>query len=159
MGVKKVHIYEFSWLNMVYALLSKRGFEKSQSHGMEWDKLWTINKIIDPVCPRHHAVIEERGVFLTLTIQGIRNMKTVQLKSILQRGDLFEERKDFLDVLNTCTKIEIPAVGDSNMRNLKCVEVLQLERKGYYRCDVPFTRPSKPVLFATSDGRQQTVLK
>ncbi|KAJ0095002.1 hypothetical protein Patl1_15326 [Pistacia atlantica] len=119
MGVKKVHIYEFSWLNMVYALLSKRGFEKSQSHGMEWDKLRTINKIIDPVCPRHHAVIEERGVFLTLTIQGIRNMK-------------FEEREDFLDVLNTCTKIEIPAVGDSNMRNLKCVEVLQLERKGYY---------------------------
>ncbi|KAJ0095571.1 hypothetical protein Patl1_15309 [Pistacia atlantica] len=87
---------------------------------MEWDKLWTINKkIIDPVCPRHHAVIEERGVFLTLTIQGIRDMK-------------FEEREDFLDVLNTCTKIEIPAVGDSDMRNLKCVEVLQLEKKGYY---------------------------
>jgi glutamyl-tRNA synthetase len=35
---------------------------------MEWDKLWTINKkIIDPVCPRHTAVIEERRVLLTLT--------------------------------------------------------------------------------------------
>lgn len=35
---------------------------------MEWDKLWTINKkIIDPVCPRHTAVITEKCVLLTLT--------------------------------------------------------------------------------------------
>lgn len=35
---------------------------------MEWDKLWSINKrIIDPVCPRHTAVIEERRVSLTFT--------------------------------------------------------------------------------------------
>jgi glutamyl-tRNA synthetase len=35
---------------------------------MEWDKLWTINKkIIDPMCPRHTAVIEEHRVPLTLT--------------------------------------------------------------------------------------------
>lgn len=34
---------------------------------MEWDKLWTINKkIIDPVCPRHTAVIAERRVLLNL---------------------------------------------------------------------------------------------
>lgn len=35
---------------------------------MEWDKLWTINKkIIDPVCARHTAVIEQDRVLLTLT--------------------------------------------------------------------------------------------
>lgn len=35
---------------------------------MEWDKLWTINKkIIDPICPRHTAVLEERRVIFTLT--------------------------------------------------------------------------------------------
>lgn len=34
---------------------------------MEWDKLWNINKkIIDPVCPRHTAIIEEGRVVLTL---------------------------------------------------------------------------------------------
>jgi len=28
---------------------------------MEWDKLWTINKrIVDPVCPRHTAVLAGR---------------------------------------------------------------------------------------------------
>ena len=35
---------------------------------MEWDKLWTINKkIIDPVCPRHTAVLTEKKVLLDLT--------------------------------------------------------------------------------------------
>ncbi len=35
---------------------------------MEWDKLWTINKkIIDPICPRHTAVLEEQRVIVTLT--------------------------------------------------------------------------------------------
>ncbi|KAJ0094945.1 hypothetical protein Patl1_15410 [Pistacia atlantica] len=220
---------------------------------MEWDKLWTINKkIIDPVCPRHTAVIEERRVLLTLTngpdepfvrimprhkkyegagekattytkriwidqadavsisvdeeitlmdwgnaivkeisrdpdgnvtqLTGILHLegsvKTTKLKltwlpetnelvnltlmgfDYLITKKKLEEGEDFLDVLNPCTKIETPAVGDSNMRNLKRGDVLQLERKGYYRCDVPFTRPSKPVvLFAIPDGRQQTFLK
>ncbi|TXG71094.1 hypothetical protein EZV62_006029 [Acer yangbiense] len=109
MGMRKVHIYEFSRLNMVCTFLSKhnllwfvqngkvdgwddprfptiqgivrRGLkvealiqfilEQGASKNlnlMEWDKLWTINKkIIDPVCPRHTAVIEERRVLLTLT--------------------------------------------------------------------------------------------
>lgn len=67
-----------------------------------------------------------------------------------------DEGEDFLDALNPCTKKEIAAVGDSNIRNLKCGEIVQLERKGYYRCDVPFIRASKPVvLFAIPDGRQQ----
>lgn len=70
-----------------------------------------------------------------------------------------EEGEDFLDNLNPCTRRETSALGDSNMRNLKRGEILQLERKGYYRCDVPFLRPSKPiVLFAIPDGRQQTWL-
>lgn len=35
---------------------------------MEWDKLWTINKkIIDPVCPRHTAVLSEGKVLLDLS--------------------------------------------------------------------------------------------
>ncbi|GAB2239834.1 hypothetical protein Droror1_Dr00020352 [Drosera rotundifolia] len=108
MGLRKVHIYEFSRLNMVYTPLSKRilrryvqggkvdgwddpGFPTVQGivrrglkiealiqfileqgpsknlNLMELDKLWTINKkIIDPVCPRHTAVIAERLVLVTL---------------------------------------------------------------------------------------------
>lgn len=294
MGLRKVYLYEFSRLNMVYTLLSKRKLlwfvEKGKVDGwddarfptvqgiirrglkvealiqfileqgasknlnlMEWDKLWTINKkIIDPVCPRHTAVIEEGRVLITLTngpekpfariiprhkkyegagdkcttftrriwidkadaesisadeeitlmdwgnaivkqvekdhdgnitqLSGMLHLegsvKTTKLKltwlpetselvnltlvdfDYLITKKKLEEGEDFLDVLNPCTKRETAAIGDSNMRNLQRGEVLQLERKGYFRCDVPFIRPSKPiVLYAIPDGRQQTSLK
>ncbi|KAK2379258.1 glutamine--tRNA ligase [Trifolium repens] len=294
MGVKKVLIYEFSRLNMVYTLLSKRKLlwfvqkgkveswddprfptvqgivrrglkiealiqfivEQGASKNlnlMEWDKLWTINKkIIDPVCPRHTAVIADKRVLLTLSdgpeksfvriiprhkkyeaagnkattytkriwidyadaesisageevtlmdwgnaivkevekdqdgnvtgLSGVLHLegsvKTTKLKltwlpeldelvsltlmefDYLITKKKLEEGEDFIDVLNPCTKKETLAYGDANMRNLQRGEVLQLERKGYFRCDVPFARPSKPiVLFAIPDGRQQTSLK
>ncbi|KVH99452.1 glutamate--tRNA ligase, cytoplasmic [Cynara cardunculus var. scolymus] len=289
MGLRKVHIYEFSRLNMVYTLLSKRKLlwfvqngkvdgwddarfptvqgivrrglqiealiqfilEQGASKNlnlMEWDKLWNINKkIIDPVCPRHTAVVEEGRVLLTLldgpehpfvrvipkhkkyegagekattftkkiwieqtdaksisaneeitlmdwgnaVVKEIKNgpdgtvteligvlhlqgsVKTTKLKltwlpeinelvplTLVEFGYLItkkkvEEDEDFVDVVNTETKKEIAAVGDSNMRNLKLGDILQLERKGYFRCDAPFIRPSKPiVLYAIPDGRQ-----
>ncbi|PIA54692.1 hypothetical protein AQUCO_00900927v1 [Aquilegia coerulea] len=291
MGLRRVQIYEFSRLNMVYTLLSKRKLLWFVQNGkvegwddprfptvqgivrrglkiealiqfildqgasknlnlMEWDKLWTINKkIIDPVCPRHTAVITEKRVVLTLIdgpekpfvriiprhkkFEGAGSKATTFSKSILLdnadalsisvdeeitlmdwgnaiikeiRRDAdgnvtelvgvlhlegsvkstrlkltwlpdihelvnlslvefdylitkkkLEEGEDFIDVVNPCTKKETLALGDSNMRNLQRGEILQLERKGYFRCDVPFVKPSKPmVLVAIPDGRQQT---
>lgn len=292
MGLRKVQIYEFSRLNMVYTLLSKRKLLWFVQNGkvegwddprfptvqgivrrglkiealiqfilqqgaskninlMEWDKLWTINKkIIDPICPRHTAVLEERRVICALTngpekpfvrvlprhkkfegagnkattytnriwldyadastvsegeevtlmdwgnaiiteikkengsvthLVGVLNpegsVKSTKLKltwlpdtdelislslvefDYLLKKKKLEEGEDFLDNLNSCTRRESASLGDSNMRNLKCGDVIQLERKGYFRCDVPFVRPSKPmVLFAIPDGRQPTSL-
>uniref|UniRef100_A0A6N2LKR2 glutamate--tRNA ligase n=1 Tax=Salix viminalis TaxID=40686 RepID=A0A6N2LKR2_SALVM len=280
MGLRKVHLYEFSRLNMVYTILSKRHLRWFVENGkvdgwddarfptvqgivrrglkvealvqfileqgasknlnlMEWDKLWTINKkIIDPVCPRHTAVIEEHRVPLTLTdgpkqpfvriiprhkkhegagekattytnriwvdhadaelisvneeitlmdwgnaivkeIEKDQNGKVTHLSGVLHlEGSVkttklkltwlpdtselvnltlvdfdylitkkkLEEGESFQDVLNPFTKKETAALGDSNMRNLKRGEILQLERKGYFRCDAPFVRPSKPVV-------------
>ncbi|KAH9300667.1 hypothetical protein KI387_012250, partial [Taxus chinensis] len=57
-----------------------------------------------------------------------------------------EETDDFLQVLSPCTRWETAAIGDANMRNIKRGEIIQLERKGYFRCDVPYLRPSKPVV-------------
>ncbi|KAL8527589.1 hypothetical protein ACS0TY_005444 [Phlomoides rotata] len=294
MGFRKVHIYEFSRLNMVYTLLSKRKLlwfvqngkvegwddprfptvqgivrrglkiealiqfilEQGASKNlnlMEWDKLWAINKkIIDPVCPRHTAIIEERRVLLILTdgpkdpfvrvipkhkkyegageksvtysnrlwieyadaesisineevtlkdwgnaivkdikkdengivtqlvgalhLEGSVKMTKLKLTWLADNSELvrlmlvdfdylitkkkLEEDEDFVDVVNPSTKTETLALGESDMRNLKRGDVIQLERKGYYRCDAPLVRPSKPiVLFAIPDGKQQTVAK
>nr|GMC91525.1 glutamate--tRNA ligase, cytoplasmic-like [Ipomoea batatas] len=294
MGFKKVHIYEFSRLNLVYTLLSKRKLlwfvknglvegwddprfptvqgivrrglkiealiqfilEQGASKNlnlMEWDKLWAINKkIIDPVCPRHTAVVEEKRVLLTLSngpedpftrtipkhkkyeaagqkvttytkrvwidyadaelisideevtlmdwgnsivkdiekdqqgniinLTGVLHLegsvKTTKLKltwlpdtaelvklslvdfDYLITKKKLEENEDFIDVVNPCTKKETCATGDSNMRDLKRGDILQLERKGYFRCDVPFVSPTQPiVLFAIPDGKQQPVMR
>ncbi|KAK4836901.1 hypothetical protein QYF36_001186 [Acer negundo] len=201
MGMRKVHIYEFSRLNMVYTLLSKRNLlwfvqngkvdgwddprfptiqgivrrglkvealiqfilEQGASKNlnlMEWDKLWTINKkIIDSVCPRHTTVIEERRVLLTLTngpdepfvrimprhkkYEGAGEKETTFTKRIWLDH---EDAKSVSVLKGLGTRFESAALGDPNIRNLKPGEVLQLERKGYFICDVP-------------DGRQQAILK
>lgn len=66
-----------------------------------------------------------------------------------------EEDEEVTDFLNPCSKKETAALGDTNMRNLKHGEVIQLERRGYFRCDVPYLRASKPiVLVGIPDGRQ-----
>ncbi|KAK4256210.1 hypothetical protein QN277_009106 [Acacia crassicarpa] len=92
-------------------------------------------------------------------IDELVNLTLVDFDYLITKKKL-EEGEDFLDVLNPCTSKETAAYGDSNMRNLKRGEILQLERKGYFRCDVPFLHPSKPiVLYAIPDGRQQTSLK
>ncbi|KAG5414059.1 hypothetical protein IGI04_001626 [Brassica rapa subsp. trilocularis] len=326
MGLRRVEIYEFSRLNLVYTLLSKRKLlwfvqqgmvggwddprfptvqgivrrglkiealiqfilEQGASKNlnlMEWDKLWTINKkIVDPVCPRHTAVVEERRVLLTLTdgpdepfvrlipkhkkyegagekattftkriwiegadasaisvneevtlmdwgnaivkevtkdeegrvtaLSGLLNLKgsvkTTKLKltwlpetnelvklTLTDFGYLITKKKleendelvfaklvnkdtkkdtsalgdsnmrkleendelVFPEFVNPDTKKETSALGDSNMRNLQRGDVIQLERKGYYRCDVPFVKSSKPiVLFSIPDGRQHQPL-
>ncbi|KAF2324099.1 hypothetical protein GH714_006651 [Hevea brasiliensis] len=92
-------------------------------------------------------------------IAELVNILLVEFDYLITKKKL-EEGENFLDVLNPGTKRETAALGDSNMRNLKRGEILQLERKGYFRCDVPFIRPSKPiVLFAIPDGRQATSSK
>jgi glutamyl-tRNA synthetase len=216
---------------------------------MEWDKLWTINKkIIDPVCPRHTAVISEGKVLLDLSngpetpftriilrhkkyeeagkkatvftkriwldladattvsegeevtlmdwgnayirkierdqdgnVTGLKgelhlegSVKVTKLKltwlpeiselvpvTLVDLDHLItkkklEETDEFINVLNPVTRVETSAVGDSNMRNLQRGEIIQLERKGYYICDVPYLRSGRPiVLISIPDGRQQ----
>ncbi|PPR01475.1 hypothetical protein CVT26_015098 [Gymnopilus dilepis] len=103
-GLRKVHIWDFSRLNFVYTLLSKRKlhwfvdqklvggwddprfptvrgirrrgmtvealtqFMLSQGPSqavvsLEWDSIWTLNKkIIDPIAPRHWAVVKDKAV-------------------------------------------------------------------------------------------------
>ncbi|KAL1212741.1 Glutamate--tRNA ligase, cytoplasmic [Cardamine amara subsp. amara] len=288
MGKRQVILYEFSRLNLVFTLLSKRKLlwfvqnrlvdgwddprfptvqgivrrglkiealiqfilEQGASKNlnlMEWDKLWSINKrIIDPVCPRHTAVVAERRVLLTLTdgpdvpfvriipkhkkfegagekattftksiwieeadasaisvdeevtlmdwgnaivkeitkdeegrvtaLSGVLNLqgsvKTTKLKltwlpdtnelvnltltefDYLITKKKLEDDDELAPFVNPNTKKETSALGDSNMRNLRCGDVIQLERKGYFRCDVPFVKSSKPiVLFSIPDGR------
>ncbi|KAJ1283293.1 hypothetical protein BS78_03G117300 [Paspalum vaginatum] len=88
-------------------------------------------------------------------IEDLVYLSLVEFDFLITKKKL-EENDDFVSYLNPCTRQETSALGDPNMRNLKQGEIIQIERKGYYRCDVPFIRRSKPiVLFAIPDGRQQ----
>ena len=67
-----------------------------------------------------------------------------------------EEDDSISDIVNKDSKVENMAVGDMNMRSLREGDIIQLERKGYYRVDQPFIRHSKPaILFKIPDGKQE----
>ncbi|KAL0946792.1 hypothetical protein HGRIS_012965 [Hohenbuehelia grisea] len=108
LGLRPVHVWDFSRLNFIYTLLSKRklhwfvdkgivsgwddprfptvrgirrrgltveaitqymllqGPSQSMVH-MEWDGIWALNKkIIDPIAPRHWALLKENLVPVTI---------------------------------------------------------------------------------------------
>lgn len=120
LNLRQVNIWDFSRLNFVYTLLSKRKlhwfvdnkhvsgwddprfptvrgirrrgmtvealtqFMLSQGPSqavvsLEWDSIWTLNKkIIDPIAPRHWAIVKKNSV--PVTIQG--GPQTLEVKSI-----------------------------------------------------------------------------
>ncbi|TFK42481.1 glutamate-tRNA ligase [Crucibulum laeve] len=109
LGIRKVNVWDFSRLNFIYTLLSKRKLHWFVDQGLvsgwddprfptvrgirrrgmtvealtqfmlsqgpsqavvslEWDSIWTLNKkIIDPVAPRHWAVVKAKSVPVTIT--------------------------------------------------------------------------------------------
>eukprot|EP00698_Gefionella_okellyi_P014596 TRINITY_DN404_c0_g2_i1.p1 TRINITY_DN404_c0_g2~~TRINITY_DN404_c0_g2_i1.p1 ORF type:complete len:1232 (+),score=353.70 TRINITY_DN404_c0_g2_i1:56-3751(+) len=75
-------------------------------------------------------------------------------------ADKIDEKagETFEDFLTPQTKFETPAVADANLRQIKKGEVIQLERRGYFICDVPFVEEGKPIiLFNIPDGKSKTV--
>ena len=50
------------------------------------------------------------------------------------------------------------AVGDANLRTLSVGQIIQLERRGYYRCDRPYLGPDRPlVLITIPDGKAKAM--
>jgi glutamyl-tRNA synthetase len=50
------------------------------------------------------------------------------------------------------------ALGDHEMRNLQRNDIIQLERRGYFRVDQPYLSPEKPLqLFMIPDGKAKAM--
>ncbi|GJX43826.1 glutamate--tRNA ligase, cytoplasmic [Tanacetum coccineum] len=206
MGLRKVNIYEFSRLNLVYTLLSKRKllwfvengkvdvwddahipfcaiWEASKTLNLkEWDKLWNINKkIIDPVCPRYTAIIDEGRVLLTLKdvpeppfvpdAKAIAEKKPPNVEVTLMdwvNAIVEEIKKDsdgnvtelsgklHLEGYVKATQLKLMWLPEINeLTHLTLVKFGYLITKKKVRCDVPFITPSKPIaLYAIPDGKQ-----
>ncbi|KAL2825945.1 tRNA synthetases class I, catalytic domain-containing protein [Aspergillus cavernicola] len=68
-------------------------------------------------------------------------------KDALQEDDLLE------DVLNPKTEFRDDALADSNVADLKEGDIIQFERRGYYRLDKPAAPGSPAVLFNIPSGK------
>eukprot|EP01025_Chloroclados_australasicus_P045510 TRINITY_DN4983_c0_g1_i1.p1 TRINITY_DN4983_c0_g1~~TRINITY_DN4983_c0_g1_i1.p1 ORF type:complete len:875 (-),score=90.09 TRINITY_DN4983_c0_g1_i1:294-2645(-) len=67
----------------------------------------------------------------------------------------FEDDDNIEDFVNENSESTTVAIGDSNMRTLQRGEIIQLERKGYYRVDEPYLKKDQPmILFNIPDGKK-----
>ena len=67
--------------------------------------------------------------------------------------DKIEEEDNVDDFLNPHTEFRSEAFADENVAELKKDDIIQFERKGYYRVDRPFQNGKPAVLFAIPTGK------
>lgn len=69
-----------------------------------------------------------------------------------------EEEDKFEDFINPNTMATTDVIGDAGLRMLKKHDVIQLERRGYYRVDRPYVSAEKPIiLFMIPDGKAKAM--
>lgn len=67
--------------------------------------------------------------------------------------DKLEENDNFEDFLTPDTQFKSEAYADLNVKDLAKGDVIQFERKGYYRVDTPYNDSQEMVLFTIPDGK------
>lgn len=70
-----------------------------------------------------------------------------------------EKDENFQDFVNPNTMASTYVIGDAGMKTLQEHEIIQLERRGYYRVDRPYLRaPDRPLeLFMIPDGKAKAM--
>merc|ERR1711957_1064367 len=69
-----------------------------------------------------------------------------------------EEEDNFEDFLNPNTQAESEVIGDVGLKTLKEHDIIQMERRGYYRVDKPYVNESKKLtLFMIPDGKKKAM--
>jgi len=72
--------------------------------------------------------------------------------------DKLDEEDDFQDYINPNTLTTTDALGDPGQKTLQEHEVIQLERRGFYRVDRPYISEDKPlILFIVPDGKEKSM--
>lgn len=73
-------------------------------------------------------------------------------KEKLEEGDKFQ------DFINPDTLASSEAIGDGALKTLQEHDIIQLERRGYYRVDRPYISQEKPlILYMVPDGKAKTM--
>ena len=69
-----------------------------------------------------------------------------------------EEDDKFEDFINPDTQAETEVIGDAGLKTLKEHDIIQLERRGFYRVDRPYVNEGKPLMwFMIPDGKKKAM--
>lgn len=67
--------------------------------------------------------------------------------------DKLAEEDNVRDFVNPNTEFHSAGIADLNVRDLKEGDIIQFERKGYYRLDKPYSESTAAVFFTIPDGK------
>lgn len=88
--------------------------------------------------------------------EDVANVDLVDFDHLITKEKI-EEGEKFEDFLTPQTEFHKSAIADLNVKGLKEGDIIQFERKGYYRLDKAATGSSPAVFFTIPDGK--TVMK
>lgn len=94
---------------------------------------------------------EKKVTWLANTEDKIE-VKLVDFDHLITK-DKLEEGDNFEDFITSVTEFPSEAIADVNVRSLKKGDVIQFERKGYYRVDQDLSSGKEMVLFTIPDGK------
>lgn len=84
-------------------------------------------------------------------------MSLVEFDNLIVKEKL-EENENFQDFINPHTMATTEVLGDAGLKTLKEHEVIQLERRGFYRVDRPYWNDRKGlILFMIPDGKMKAM--
>ncbi len=82
--------------------------------------------------------------------------KLVEFDHLISKAKLGDD-EDFKNFVNPVTRAETLALADPCLRSVPSGQVIQFERKGFFRCDAAYgNADNKPaVLFLIPDGKMK----
>ena len=95
---------------------------------------------------------EKKITWLSTQGQNLVPVELVDFDYLLTKDSLQEDDK-LEDFLNEKTEFRDSAVADCNVADLKEDDIIQFERKGFYRVDRPYTKGKPAVLFNIPTGK------
>lgn len=131
---------------------------------MDWG-----NAIVDEIIKDGDKIVEIKGhlhlegdfkktkyklTWLAYSEDKLIHTKLIEYDNLIVKPSLTKEEK-FEDFVNEVTYYETLAYGDHNLASLKKGDLLQLERRGYFRCDAdPATTGNVVHLIRIPDGKE-----
>ena len=79
-------------------------------------------------------------------------MELVEFDYLITK-DKLEEDDNYEDFLNPTTEIRTEAVADCNVADLKVDDIIQFDRKGYFRVDKAFQHGQPAIFFQIPTGK------
>jgi len=87
------------------------------------------------------------------------DIELVDLDFLLSK-DKIEEDDDLLAIFTEKSILPYTALGEAALRTVRKGETIQVERRGFYVCDVPYVRPGDPMRFYfVPDGKNMMGVK